>query len=62
MSLHGFSADGRYAYLSDAASGGETQSRTIVRVLDLERRLFVAERTLDGPFVDLIMPPNDSAH
>jgi len=62
LSLYGFSADGRYAYLSDAASGGGTQSRTIVRVFDLERRLFVAERALDGPFADLLTSSNDSAH
>ena len=62
LSLYGFSADGRYAYLSDAASGGGTRSRTIVRVFDLDRRLFVAERTLDGPFADLLIPSSDSAH
>ncbi|MGI8689554.1 MAG: YncE family protein, partial [Thermomicrobiales bacterium] len=62
LSLHGFSADGRYAYLSDAASGGGTRSRTIVRVFDLERRRFVAERALDGPFADLLTSSNDSAH
>lgn len=61
-SLHGFSADGRYAYLSDTASGGGTRSQTIVRVLDLDQRRFVAERTLDGPVADLLTPSNDSAH